>query len=77
MMLFKISIFFWVKISSIEKQNDDVDDIISLRMNVCWITTSSLLKIVRDVFFEFVEYKIDFVRHISKILFFFAILILH
>ncbi len=76
-MFFKISIFFWVKISFIEKQNDDVDDVISLRMNVCWITTSSLLKIVRDVSFEFVEYKIDFMRHISKILFFFAILILH
>jgi hypothetical protein len=77
MMLFKIVIFFWVKTSFIEKQKDDVDDVIFSSIDVCWAFTSSSLKVVCWIFLKSIECRIDFVRHIFEILFFSIILTLH
>jgi hypothetical protein len=77
MMFFKIVVFFWVKISSIEKQKKNVDDVIFSRMSVCLASTSSSLNVVCCIFLKFIECRIDFVRHMFEILSFSAILILH
>jgi hypothetical protein len=76
-MFFKIVIFFWITISFIEKQKDDVDDVIFSSFNVCWASTSSSLKVVYWISLKFIECRIDFVRHMFEILFFSIILILH
>jgi hypothetical protein len=72
MMFFKIVIFSWVKISFIEKQKNDVDDVISSSLNVCWASTSNSLNVVYWIFLKFIECQIDFVRHMFEILFFFC-----
>jgi hypothetical protein len=77
MMFFKVVIFFWVEISFIEKQKNDVDDVIFSSLNVCWASTSDSLKIVCWIFLKFIECKIDFVRHMFEILSFSIILTLH
>jgi hypothetical protein len=77
MMFFKIVVFFWIKIFFIEKQKNNVDDVISSSLNVCWESTSNSLNVVCWIFLKFIECKIDFVRHMFEILFFSIILILH
>jgi hypothetical protein len=69
--------FFWIKISFIEKQKDDVDDVIFSRLNVYWASMSSSLNVVCWIFLKSIECKIDFVRHIFEILSFLITLILH
>jgi hypothetical protein len=59
------------------EHEDDVDDVISLWMNVDWTTISNRSKVVFCVFLNSVEYNIDFVRQMFEILFFSIILILH
>jgi hypothetical protein len=76
-MLFKIVFFFWIKIYFIEKQKNDVDDVISFRLNVCWASSTNFLNVVCCIFLKFIECKIDFVRHMFEILFFSITLILH
>ncbi len=76
-MLFKIVVFFWIKISSIEKQKDDVDDVIFSWLNVCWTLTSNSLNVVCCISLKFIECRIDFVRHMFEILSFSITLILH
>jgi hypothetical protein len=77
MMFIKIVVSFWIKISFIEKQKNDVDDVIFSSINVCWASTSSSLRVVCWIFLKFIECKIDFVRHKFEILSFSIILILH
>ncbi len=76
-MYFKIVISFWIKISFIKKQKDDVDDVIFSELNICWTSTSSSLSIVYWIFLKFIECKINFVRHMFEILSFSIILTLH
>ncbi len=76
-MLFRIVVFFWIKISSIEKQKDDVDDVIFLRLKICWALTSSFLNVVCCISLKSIECRIDFVRYMFEILSFSITLILH
>ncbi len=76
-MLFRIVVFFWIKTSFIEKQKDDVDDVIFFRLNVCWASTSNSLSVVCCISLKFIECRIDFVRHMFEILSFSITLILH
>ncbi len=76
-MLFRIVVFFWIKTSFIEKQKDNVDDVIFSSLNVCWASTSSSLNVVCWISLKFIECRIDFVRHMFKILSFLITSILH
>jgi hypothetical protein len=76
-MFFRIVVFFWIKISFIEKQKNDVDDVIFSRLKVCWALTSSSLNVVCCIFLKSIECRIDFVRHMFEILSFLITLILH
>jgi hypothetical protein len=73
----KSSFFFWIKISFIKKQKNDVDNVIFSQLNVCWASTSNSLNVVCWIFLKFIECKIDFVRHMFEFLSFSIILILH
>jgi hypothetical protein len=77
MMLFRIVVFFWIKISFIEKQKDDVDNVTFSSINACWASTSNSLKVVYWISLKFIECKIDFVRHMFEILSFSITLTFH
>jgi hypothetical protein len=47
--------FFWIKTSFIEKQKDDVDDVISSSLKIYWASTSSSLNVVCWIFLKLIE----------------------
>ncbi len=68
---------FWIKIVFIEEQENDIDDVIFSWTNVDWASMSNRRKVACWTFLNSIECSIDFVRHMSEILFFSVILILH
>jgi hypothetical protein len=74
---FSKSSFFLNQDFFIEKQKDDVDDVIFSSLNACWASTSSSLKVVCWISLKSIECRIDFLRHMFEILSFSIILILH